>query len=602
VLAPTGPVLPAPNGTLFVDGGQNSGWVRFAAGMAPSPEGKRFPTPTWDSAAVTNLHRAGSTAVVEPLPAGVWLRPEGDDRWVEAGRARLRRWLCCQPEILTVVLGGEGLPELELGAVAEWWAVLPRADRPKVRFVSFGPVRSANGATVGQSLADLLGEEVVCYCGLPVGPVPAPEVFGVRADGSHGWSSFAQQLAYQPRSGASAKPGLPELRAHRRPLADLPEIAPGVYQFTGDAVVEVVQAGLWIRPPQADVPHAAAVRARVANPSVHLVLFETDGWAHDVQPERLADEVTSRLDRAIRLVSRIVPANSSTSVIERLGVGGMKTESPLRRIRAALRPPTTTPPRLSQVWSTPGRPTGKAAGKAPVQASSHLEQSPGSERILLRAKGKSKSAEASPDELMTAAVAVRLYLAGRQSSLDADLRASEDGPHSTFAGFVTMGLSGLPVHRGCAVLTVTSTPSLWEFYRRHQVVTELGFLNMVSAPCAGQRGDVDVLIWSMTGRKTGLLEEPRERVGNRVIFLPGTSFRVLEVSEPEQGRRGRILLRELAPNEIDGVDKEARPRESLDDLTKLSIQRTVDRWTTEEPRRWIPESAADRFRTLPGIA
>jgi hypothetical protein len=591
VLAPTGPVLPAPNGTLFVDGGQNSGWVRFAAGWAPSWAGRRSPHPAWDSLAVASLLRTDSDAVAEPLPAGVWLRPGGDDRWVEAGRARLRRWLCCQPEILTVVLGGEGLPELELGAVAEWWAVLPRADRPKVRFVSFGPVRSANGATVGQSLADLLGEEVVCYCGLPVGPVPAPEVFGVRADGSHGWSMFAQQLAYRPRDLTAAEPVSPELRAHRRPLAGLPEVAPGVYRYTAEAVVEVVQAGLWIRPPLHDVPHAAAVRARAADPAVHLVLFEADGWAPAVDPKLIAAEVVDRLDRAIRSVSRTAPASGGTgpvSVAERLGSGAVKSDSTLRRIKAVLQPPMTALPRISQLW---GR-SAKAEDAAYGSESSAMD---GVTEALWRRTGRA-------EEPVTADVAVRLYLASERNDLDSALRTAAAGSSNAFAGLVATGLSRLPVHRGGAVLTLAPTESSWEFYRRHPVVTERGFLHMVSAPCAGQEGDVDLIVWSMTGRRTGLLEEPSEGVGNRVVFLPGTTFRVLETSEPAPGRRGRILLRELSSAEVDGDTAEDSPPGSLDELTKTSLLRMADRWADRESRRWIPASAAARFLTLPGFA
>ncbi len=50
--------------------------------------------------------------------------------------------------------------------------------------------------------------------------------------------------------------------------------------------------------------------------------------------------------------------------------------------------------------------------------------------------------------------------------------------------------------------TITLSPRDWEAYRRHPVVTEFGFVMTLSAPCARQQGNVRLMVWSLTGRRT----------------------------------------------------------------------------------------------------
>ncbi|WP_370948053.1 hypothetical protein AB5J62_10790 [Amycolatopsis sp. cg5] len=460
VVAPDGPVLPTSDGGLFVSG---VGWTRYRPGQEASWAGRRFPCPDWDSHVEMG---AGPAAVVEPLPAGVWIRPHGPEEWLTPGRARLLRMVPYRPDVVTVVLGKEGTDELRLDEVERFWQALPESDRPKVRFVGYGPVALPPETTLGQALAELLDAEVCCYLGMPVG---ATDVFTVRADRSHGWKTFARQAIYRP--GAT-----PVVSAYQAPADEFPEIAPAVYRCAPDAVVEVVPAGLWVRPDQVD--DAAAVRSRPIDPDRRLVLYEA-GLRH------LAEEVLGRFDYAGRLVS----------VLEAVG-------------------------EIELYW------LGRLLG--------------------------------SPDP-------VEEYLADK-------------------------GGADLPTFRGACVVRV----DLAGVYSEGQVIVEDGFRHMLTAPCVSQDGAVEVLVWSMTGRRTVSLEP--DGVDGRVVFLPGTGFKVLSVSAD------RLLLRELSPTEFERDGVVADNRVALDKTIKATLLRTADRWAAAEPAVRIPADSAAQFQFAPGDA
>jgi len=656
VVAPVGVVSQAEDGSLFVHSGPGSGWVRFRRGRKPEWESKRFPRPSWDSRAVAELRQTGSGSVAEPLPAGMWVRPHGEDAWLNPSRARLSRALPCRSETLAVVLGGRGIPELALEDVGRFWATLPEDDRSRVRFVQYGPVSLPHGGTLGQALADLLDTEVVCYSGIPVGPAKASEVFTLRSDGSHGWNTYAQQFIYQPQDAAP-----PRLCGYRRPVAGLPEVAPGVYRCAPDAVLEVVQAGLWLRPPD-EPAHAAAIRSAPADPAIHVLRYEATGQEQAERMRTLAEEALAHLDYSTRLTSRLIPVIVSDGELLAAPAEFAKESKGPVAVAAPVEPHVSEvsaqePAEVSLTWLAtlldtntatehlPGikedtrPPADENARAVPVKAeleapiavaqpvpapsvSSRLpEQGIDSERKLLRetwqrdfdqqadavnavlaGNPKLLGGSSHPvEDVLTDTIAVRLYLAGQGPDVDRGLRTAEPGPHVAFGRCVTAGLTLLPSHRGPVVSTVTPTPPQWEFYGQHPVLTEWGFLNLLTKPSGSEHGDVDLLVWSMTGRKTALLEPVEGLVDGRVVFLPGTSFKVLELIEPKLGTRGRILLRELSPTEVDADGNAASNRASLDKLAKTSLERSAASWARAEPRERIPAVSAGRFRSLPGV-
>jgi hypothetical protein len=164
------------------------------------------------------------------------------------------------------------------------------------------------------------------------------------------------------------------------------------------------------------------------------------------------------------------------------------------------------------------------------------------------------------------------------------------------------GLSRLPSFRGTTIVRATPSAEEWEFFESRRLVTDWGFVNMLAAPCAGQSGTADVLIWSMTARRTGLLEPAGdEHVDDRVVYLPGTHFKVLAVEAPEGDRRGAILLREIGATEIDDDGRVDPNRASLDGLALASLRRSAGRWSGAEGKQRIGSASADRFGLLPGL-
>jgi len=111
-----------------------------------------------------------------------------------------------------------------------------------------------------------------------------------------------------------------------------------------------------------------------------------------------------------------------------------------------------------------------------------------------------------------------------------------------------------------------------------------------------------VLIWSMTARRTRLLEpDGDQRAEDRVLFLPGTSFKVLEVATPDEGGRGRVLIRELTSDEIDSDGRVRNDRVSFDELAVRSLERYRESRDADAPSARVGAAAVLRFGALPGL-
>nr|WP_130513588.1 hypothetical protein [Krasilnikovia cinnamomea] len=708
VIAPHGHLIRGAAGALFVHADKASGWVRYRPGRVPAWEAKRFPQPAWDGAAA-EFTPTSSVRAAEPLPGGVWIRDARDAELVREHWQWLVTTLPCQPESLAVILGCPGTSDLPLDDIARFWRGLDDENRQRVRFVHYGPVQVPRGEALGQVLADLLGSPVVCFGGVPVGTPEQPQMHTVGADGRLGWQVFARELSYTPRSRPAAPAAVPQMLSHRAPLVLGEPIAPMVYWYANDAVVEVVQAGLWMRP--VDPPKGAeAVRGATADPERHVFVFDDATAARAARMRALAEDVVARLDPATRQRSVLVPAStlaaaapitapSVASGVVQPGpveaaptvpapcdapalvavpapVGGQAPPAtvisvlptaeavalPAWRTSSVLVPEAperpATPPALPEPGqpqtsrdtaepaplsaaptaprpseATPARPvpdpkpTRRAryqpvpeaaacaliSGRALDEERSWLRRSLSREfdavassisRILSEQPGLQGDTAKSAAEILSDSVAVRLYLSSRGAAIDDALRSARKGPHVPFARCVAAGLSRLPSHRGATVYTAAPSPEQWELLARSRLLTEWGFTTALTAPSADLTGAVDVLVWSMTARRTRLLEpDGDEQVDNRVLFVPGTSFKVLDVVEPgPAGERGQVLIRELSANEIDADGRVDRDRVSFDELATASLRRCVERWADTQPQSRVGPAARGRFGALPGLA
>ncbi|OJF12033.1 hypothetical protein [Couchioplanes caeruleus] len=751
VIAPYGHLYQGVAGSLFVHATDGGGWVRHRPGKPPALEAKRFPQPEWDLAVATP-RPTSSVGVAEPLPGGVWIHDTEDSPTVQ----RHWRWLAsavpCQPQALSIVLGCPGTAPLSLDDVARFWRELDDEGRRYARFIQFGPVALPKGDALGQALADTLRSRVVCFGGIPVGEPERPDMYTVESTGSLGWQVFARELAYEPRARPTATAATPQVLSHQAPPLLGEPVGPMVYWYAPDAVVEVVQAGLWMRP--AVEPRTAdSVRAVKARPDRNTFVFD-DSTEHLAQRMReLAEDAIARLDPATRQRSVLCAASEvaagaqvSTTADSTLAddpievahaatvaaleeaTGAMPAlagspppatsiavplasnviDAPVREIAAAPEPavaapvpstppepsappappvqPATAPatavavpspsasvpkpvaspvpaasvPSESAPPSAPASPSAPAPATAPATATAP-PTAPASPSVPVRKAPASRtvpvaraqptpaaSASAAPsgrpideerawmrrslsrefdivassiarvlsqhpglqggpgratDEIVNDSVAVRLYLSAKGTAIDTGLRSGAKGPHVPFARCVVAGLSLLPSHRGTAVFSASPSPEQWDLLRRRRLVTEWGFTAALTAPSADQTGDADVLLWSMTARRTRLLEpDGEDRADDRVLFTPGTSFKVLDLVEPgRNGDRGQILLRELAANEIDADGRVATDRASLDELAAASLRRCAERWAASEPGSRVGPSAVLRFGALPGL-
>lgn len=321
VVVPDGEVLPTAGGGLYIPGGHGSGWLRLRPGRPSEHDSMGFPKPRWQFSMMDRPWAASPYAVVEPLPCGVWVRgalPESaDDN---------RRWLfgslAADPDVMTVVLGCPGGPAVPLADVVRFWETVMPSARSRIRFVHFGPVAlPQEGEALGQQLADALEHQVVLYTGMSMSEDGRAEGDGVTAvpsgvlpsgaapDGADRTASragFVRELLYSPRGTEDAPP--PALVGVREPLPGFRPVAPGVYEYAFDAVLEVVQSGLWMRP-QTEPADGDDVRRIPAAPGERLFLYHRGSPDVAARMQALAEDALWRLGADARGEFALRPAD-----------------------------------------------------------------------------------------------------------------------------------------------------------------------------------------------------------------------------------------------------------------------------------------------------
>ncbi|BBA96923.1 hypothetical protein RVR_2447 [Actinacidiphila reveromycinica] len=308
-LVPDGVVRSIPQGGLFVPHGNGVGWLRYRPQRAAAYDSRRFPKPTWEYAVADRPWSAAPHAVVEPTSSGIWLRSHSPD--TDGGGHWLVDRIASSTEVLTVVVGSPGGPPVELAdALRVWHSVLPSARR-RLRFVQLGPVTLPNGVdSLGQGLADGIGEQAVFYTGLPApshAGANSPRIEVPSRDGSAAWRPFAGEIVYSPATGAAAPP--PELLGIRSPVTHLPDPAGRVFPYGHGTVLEIVQSGLWLRPP-AEPTEGDRVRRITAAPGRAVILYDRGAAEGSETLRGLAEDMLRQLDPALRDAFRVAPADA----------------------------------------------------------------------------------------------------------------------------------------------------------------------------------------------------------------------------------------------------------------------------------------------------
>ena len=134
--------------------------------------------------------------------------------------------------------------------------------------------------------------------------------------------------------------------------------------------------------------------------------------------------------------------------------------------------------------------------------------------------------------VVTDLVAVLVYLAAGERKADEALLSGDVDALLPFLSCVISGLQRLPVYEGVAFCGGAMDPGT---HRAGAILTEVSFLNAVTAPEVALPGDAEFVIWSDSGRRTGFFEPELDPI----VFLPGTRFQVLGVRGPSPARRDR---------------------------------------------------------------
>jgi len=187
----------------------------------------------------------------------------------------------------------------------------------KVRIAPYGvtPLGTAYASEpIGQIIADLVGERIAVYSGLPVLGADGVDVVAYDAQGQPSWRPFTTELGYWPRTTPNAMP--PSIIEHRPPVGGLVALRPGVYQLGEGAVVELVNSGLWIRDP-ADPPLDTDVRTLPMDPLWARITVGVPGLPTSPELFAAATELYSRLDPDTQRAVRFVFSDASQLVEEK---------------------------------------------------------------------------------------------------------------------------------------------------------------------------------------------------------------------------------------------------------------------------------------------
>ncbi|WP_335979204.1 hypothetical protein [Streptomyces sp. CA2R106] len=353
VVVPDGEVLPTAGGGLYIPGGHGSGWLRLRPGRPVEHDSMGFPKPRWQFSMADRPWATSPYAVVEPLPCGVWVRgalPDGADDH----RRRLFGLIAVDPDVMTVVLGCPGGPAVPLADVLRFWETVLPSTRSRVRFVHYGPVAlPQEGEALGQQLADALEHQVVLYTGAaeddPAAPGDADAADAGAAGGGRTSSpagggtgsgaTFVREVLYSPRGTEGAPP--PALAGVRAPLPGFHPVAPGVYEYAFDAVLEVVQSGLWMRPPE-EPADGDDVRRIAPVPGDRLFLYHRGSPELAARMRALAEDALWRLGADARGDFVLRPADDPAVDTGAWYAEPIAVPDPYEAVTAAI-PPATRP-------------------------------------------------------------------------------------------------------------------------------------------------------------------------------------------------------------------------------------------------------------------
>ncbi|WP_426511239.1 hypothetical protein ACPPVO_11805 [Dactylosporangium sp. McL0621] len=289
VIAAAGPLLGVPGGSLFAPVGRGEqrpgGFWRFRTGTPAVRVGWRFPAPTWESDLCTEMPELPGDLVLDQIPAGLWLH-----RRRVGSVTDLAYSVPTDPENPAMILGHPGDEPLHRDELARAVTAVPTLAADRCVFTPYGQNPIAEGP-VGPVVADVLGRAVHVRTGLPLcAPAGQRAVVTIDNKGLPRWRTFARELWHAPRTGA------PRPVDWINPCPDVLGTPAGQATFSLGSgwVLEVVQAGLWVRPEHLNDP-ADWVRGLPVDVNRCAVLVGAPNAAEIPPPAHTIAEILEKL-------------------------------------------------------------------------------------------------------------------------------------------------------------------------------------------------------------------------------------------------------------------------------------------------------------------
>ncbi|MBO4209041.1 hypothetical protein [Micromonospora echinofusca] len=302
VVAPVGELVAVPGGTLYAlpstPGTADRRWLRYRPGRPPLNAGWRFPQPDWERA-LTEFTEPGIPEVtVEQIPSGLWIRrshsPLGPvDPTDLAFAAQV------EPDSVTLLVSRPGDPPLPATALRRVIEALPAGIRDQLVVTPYGDNPVADGP-LGAVASAAAGRTLRVRAGLPLQLAGrGPQVTAIGADGSPAWIPFAREVAWRPHGGG-------RILSWTAPAEQLLPAGPAQFMLNERWVVEVLEAGLWIR--EANRSEGASVVRRLPLEAEHCTVVVGVGDEDQLPPpwravdrllRRLAPDALARLRLAV---------------------------------------------------------------------------------------------------------------------------------------------------------------------------------------------------------------------------------------------------------------------------------------------------------------
>ncbi|WP_309110603.1 hypothetical protein [Saccharothrix sp.] len=584
VVAADGAVTTVPGAAFVVGNGGYGCWLRFLPGGSPMPMGRRFPVPQWEAVDPNSPWPTGEVGVSEPIPAGLWLRAQRAPFDPAAPDARAVVTLPCRDNVLTVVVGGPGQPPIPVDEVCRLLGGLPSAARSRVRLVWYG------GEHQGQAVADQLGEPIALYAGLPIAALRnGAAVVAVNPRGQQTWRPYVTEVSYTPGGG-------PTVSGYRTPVPGLVERGPGVFDLGGGVVLEVVPSGLWVRDAEDNGPE---VRALPVDPEWARLTVGSPGKTTAGAVAVAGASLVERLEPEVRRLLKVVfcdptpppqppmaePEVLDPEVPELLEppepplpepvVAQPAVPQPVAPEPVAHVPPAHVPPARERL-SPPPVEEPPADDPIPISLDGPLPLSPApvwgeregeefvptdhhsteaerdalrrmlGERYAAHAAVACRHIEVRPEDpeafeaVVTDLAAVSACLQQDEEIMVEALRTGRLGRLWPYAAGVVSGLRRLPLYQGVTVCWGDARR-----YRTGDLLVEHGLLSTVAGPSVPFDGRTEFVIWSMTGRRVQVVDSFGSVVQERVVFPPGTTFKVLAVAEAEESAPMQVMLQEV---------------------------------------------------------